>query len=229
MGERAAVLGELADVVLAVGRAHPLRVGVDGCSAAGKTSLADELAEVLRGRSGREVVRAGLDYFKRAPELRTGYPIGSAESYYFEMYDYDAICERLLGPLGPGGDLRYTAGLRESNARIALDLPVRTAAPDAILVADGAFLQRPELDGYWDLRIYVDVSFETVLRRGAARDAAWMDSLAAAEERYRTRYIPGEQMYVDQVRPAERAQLVVNNEDPSNPTVTRRGLASDSG
>ncbi|WP_327637078.1 uridine kinase [Kribbella sp. NBC_00482] len=222
MGDRAAVLGELADAVLAVGRAHPLRVGVDGCSAAGKTTLADELAEVLRGRGGREVVRAGLDYFKRAPELRTAYPIGSAESYYFEMYDYDAIRERLLGPLGPGGDRRYTAGLRESNARIALDLPVRTAAPDAILVADGAFLQRPELDGYWDLRIYVDVSFETVLRRGAARDAAWMDSLAAAEERYRTRYIPGEQMYVDQVHPAERAQLIVNNEHPSNPTLTRR-------
>ncbi len=229
MGDRAAVLGELADAVLAVGRAHPLRVGVDGCSAAGKTTLADELAEVLRGRGGREVVRAGLDYFKRAPELRTAYPIGSAESYYFEMYDYDAIRERLLGPLGPGGDRRYTAGLRESNARIALDLPVRTAAPDAILVADGAFLQRPELDAFWDLRIYVDVSFETVLRRGAARDAAWMDSLAAAEERYRTRYIPGEQMYVDQVRPADRAQLVVNNEDPSNPTVTRHGLGIAAG
>ncbi|TDO64060.1 hypothetical protein EV651_105284 [Kribbella sp. VKM Ac-2571] len=103
-----------------------------------------------------------------------------------------------------------------------LDSPVQTAAPDAILVADGAFLQRLELDAFWDLRIYVDDSFETVLRRGAARDAAWMDSAAAAEKRYRNRYIPGEQMYVDQVRPAERAQLVVNNEDPANPTLTRR-------
>jgi uridine kinase len=222
MGDRAEVLGELAAAVLGVERGHPVRVGVDGCSAAGKTTLADELAEVLRRGSGREVVRAGLDYFKRAPELRTAYPIDSAESYYFEMYDYDAIRERLLRPLGPGGDRRYTVGLRDSSARTVLDLPVQTAAPDAILVADGAFLQRPELNAFWDLRIYVDVTFETVRRRGAARDAAWMDSLAAAEHRYRTRYIPGEQMYVDQVRPAECAQLVVNNEDPANPTLTRR-------
>ncbi|TCC39406.1 hypothetical protein [Kribbella sindirgiensis] len=221
MGNRDEVLGELAGVVLGVEREHPVRVGVDGCSAAGKTTLADELADVLRRRSGREVVRAGLDYFKRAPELRTGYPIDSAESYYFEMYDYDGIRERLLVPLGAGGDRRYTAGLREANARVALDSPVRTAAPDAILVADGGFLQRPELDAFWDLRIYVDVSFETVLRRGAARDAAWMDSPAAAEERYRNRYIPGEQLYVAQVCPAERAQLVVNNEDPDNPVLTR--------
>jgi uridine kinase len=222
MGDRAEVLGELAGEVLGVDRGHPVRVGVDGCSAAGKTTLADELADVLRRRSEREVVRAGLDYFKRAPELRTAYPIDSAESYYFEVYDYDAIRERLLRPLGPGGDRRYTTGLRDSSARTVLDSPIQTAATDAILVADGAFLQRPELDAYWDLRIYLDISFETVLRRGAARDAAWMDSLAAAEHRYRTRYIPGEQLYVDQVRPAERAQLVVNNEDPSNPTVTGR-------
>jgi uridine kinase len=91
-----------------------------------------------------------------------------------------------------------------------------------VLLADGAFLQRPELDAFWDLRIYVHVSFETVLRRGTERDQAWMDSAAAAEQRYLNRYIPGERMYVDQVHPAERAELVVNNEDPAGPRLTRR-------
>jgi uridine kinase len=222
MGDRAGVLRELADAVLGIGRGHPVRVGVDGCSAAGKTTLADELAEVVRGLTGREVIRVGLDYFKRAPELRTAYPIESAESYYYEMYDYDAIRERMLVPLGPGGDRRYTTGVRDTSAATVLDLPVQTAADDAVLIADGAFLQRPELDDYWDLRIYVHVSFETVLRRGIERDQQWMPSAAAAEERYRTRYIPGEQLYVDQIRPAERAQCLVNNEDPASPTLTRR-------
>jgi uridine kinase len=222
MGDRADVLGELAEDVLRIGRAHPVRVGVDGCSAAGKTTLADELAQVVRERSGREVIRAGLDYFKRAPELRTTYPIESAESYYFEVYDNEAIRERLLVPLGPGGHRRYTTGLRDSSATKEFELPVRTAAPDAVLIADGAFLQRPELLDCWDLRIYVHVSFETVLRRGIERDQAWMASPEAAEHRYRTRYIPGEQLYVDQVRPAECAQLLVNNENPAAPTLTRR-------
>ncbi|MET9270740.1 uridine kinase [Kribbella sp. NPDC003557] len=221
MADRAEVLGELADAVLAVDRWHPVRVGIDGCSAAGKTSLGDELAAVVRGRTGREVVRVGIDYFKRAPELRTGYPVDSAESYYFEMYDYDAIRERLLVPLGPGGDRRYISGLRDSSAAVVLDVPVRTAAADAVLVADGAFLQRPELQGCWDLLIYVHVSFETVLRRGIERDQQWMSSAAAAEQRYSTRYIPGEQLYVDQVRPAECADLVIDNENPAAPILTR--------
>lgn len=222
MGDRAEVLGELAAEVLRVERGHPVRVGIDGCSAAGKTTLADDLAAVVRGRGGREVIRAGLDYFKRAPELRTGYPIESPESYYYEMYDYDAIRRRLLAPLGPGGDRRYTTGVRAPSAREALDLGVETAAPDAVLIADGAFLQRPELDEYWDLRIYVDVSFETVLSRGTVRDAAWMDSPESAAHRYRTRYIPGEQLYVTQIAPTTRAQIVLDNEDPAHPVITRR-------
>lgn len=51
---------------------------------------------------------------------------------------------------------------------------------------------------HWDLRTYVHVGFDVVLRPGTARDQTWMDSAAAAEERY----IPGERLYVDQVDPA---------------------------
>jgi uridine kinase len=218
---RAQVIGELADAVLAVERTHPVRVGVDGCSAAGKTTLADELAEVLRSRTGREIIRVGLDYFKRAPELRTTYPLDSPESYYYEMYDNEAIRTRLLQPLGPGGDRRYTTALRESNAATVLDAPVQTASRQAVLITDGAFLQRPELDDCWDLRIYVHISFETVLRRGTERDAAWMPSAEAAAHRYRTRYIPGERLYLNQINPATHAQHVINNEDPAYPALIR--------
>ena len=87
-------------------------------------------------------------------------------------------------------------------------------------LADGAFLQRPELDAYWDLRVYVDVSFDVVLRRGIERDQQWMTSAAAAEQRYLSKYIPGERLYVDQISPRDRAQVVVGNEDPANPTLT---------
>jgi uridine kinase len=218
--DRTQALTELSDEVLAVQRPHPVRVAIDGCSAAGKTTLADDLADVLRSRTNREIIRAGIDYFKRAPELRTAYPIDSPESYYLDTWDYDAVRNQLLLPLGPGGDRRYVVGVRESSARTVLDSPVQLASPDAVLLADGAFLQRPGLDPHWDLRIYVHVSFDTVLRRGTARDQAWMDSAVAAEQRYLNRYIPGERMYVDEIHPAGRAQLVVNNEDPAAPIIT---------
>jgi uridine kinase len=217
---RSEALSQLADIILAVERPHPVRVAIDGCSAAGKTTLADELAPVLRNRTEREIIRTGIDYFKRAPELRTAYPIESPESYYLDTWDHDAIRERLLLPLGPGGDRRYTAAIRTTGAQALPEQPVRTATPDAVLVADGGFLQVPALDDCWDLRIYVYISFDTVLRRGTVRDQAFMDSAAAAEARYRNRYIPGERMYVEQIQPRSRAQVVVDNEDPANPTLT---------
>jgi uridine kinase len=217
---RTDVLSELAELVLSVVRPHPVRVGLDGCSAAGKTTMADELAEVLRGRTDREVIRVGLDYFKRDPALRTAYPADSPESYYLDSWDNDAMRDRLLLPLGPGGDRRYVAAVREPSGQPLVESVAAEAAVDAVLVADGAFLQRPELIDHWDLRIYVDVSFETVLGRGIERDQRWMTSAAAAERRYLSKYIPGERMYVEQVNPREQAQVVVGNEDPANPTLS---------
>jgi uridine kinase len=217
---RADVLDTLARRVLAIDPGHPTRVGIDGLSAAGKTTLADELADTLRATCGRPVVRAGLDHFKRHVDLRTGYPPGSPESYYHEMYDTDAIRSVLLEPLGPGGSRRYRTGVMDLRGRTPVGAPELVAPDDAILVADGAFLQKPALFGMWDLRVYVDVDLADVQRRGAARDQAWMDSYEQAAERYRTYYVPGERLYLAEVGPATRADIVIDNRDFSAPSVT---------
>ncbi len=222
MDPRSQTLAELASHVLAVSRPHPVRVAIDGWSAAGKTTLADQLAETLRPTTAREVIRAGIDYFKRAVHLRTAYPHDSPESYYLDSWDNAAIREHLLIPLGPGGSRRYRTAVMDLPARTPIDGPVQIASDDAILVADGAFLQRPELDPYWDLRIFVDVGFDVVMRRGIARDQAWMDSAEQAEHRYRTKYIPGERRYLDEVRPRERAQIVIDNRTPEAPSLIVR-------
>jgi uridine kinase len=63
----AAVLDQLARLVLQVERSHPVRVAVDGVSADGKTTLADALGGVLEC-SGRPVIRAEIDHFEAARE-----------------------------------------------------------------------------------------------------------------------------------------------------------------
>ena len=55
-----------------------------------------------------------------------------------------------------------------------------------------------------------------------SRDQAWMGSAVAAAHRYRTKYIPGERRYVAEVRPRERAQAVVGNEDVAAPNLVLR-------
>ncbi|MBQ1014799.1 uridylate kinase, partial [Micromonospora sp. M51] len=54
-GTRDDLIHRLAEAVGSVTVAHPTRVAVDGPPAAGKTTLADELAVVLRDQ-GRDVI-----------------------------------------------------------------------------------------------------------------------------------------------------------------------------
>ena len=72
-GTRGELLDRLAGVVESATSPHPLRVAVDGPPAAGKTTLADELALLLRSR-GREVIRASAESFHlpRAQRYRHG-------------------------------------------------------------------------------------------------------------------------------------------------------------
>jgi uridine kinase len=205
-----ATTGELAARLLAVAADHPLRVAIDGRSAAGKTTLANALGEAVRAASARTVIRVELDNFMKMVADRNAYPYDSPESYYLDAWDYPVIRAGLLIPLGPGGDRRYWTG--------PLDRP-RTAPDDAILLADGVFLQRPELDRFWDVRIYLDIGLEESLRRGVDRDRHWMGGAAEAERRYRTKYLPGEQRYLAEVRPLERAQIVVDTTDPTHPRI----------
>lgn len=219
--KRQRVLDEVADRALTLRLAHPTRVGIDGHSAAGKTTLADDLATTLREKTARPVLRVMLDHFKRHVDLRTQYPPGSPESYYHEMFDVDAIRDQLLAPLGPGGNRRFRTQIMDFSGRTPIDSDPRTIQPDAILVADGAFLQKPALARHWDLRVYLHIEEADVLRRGPIRDQAWMDSAEAAVERYRSYYLPGERLYLAEVHPADRADIVIDNRDFEAPRILR--------
>jgi uridine kinase len=74
------------------------------------------------------------------------------------------------------------------------------------LVADGVFLQRPELDDLWHLRIWVEISFEDALERAMIRDVNLFDDV---RERYERRYFPGQRLYLAEVDPRSSADIVV--------------------
>ncbi len=218
MSDRQRLLDQLAHAIAAASRPHPLRVALDGVDAAGKTSLADDLVGPLRTR-GCPVIRASLDSFHRPRAIRHRRGALSPEGYYYDSFDYPALKSLLLEPLGPGGSLRYQAALYDGRAEVALSAPVLTAEPHSILLLDGVFLFRPELEGCWDVRIWVEVAFEVALSRAVQRDAALFGGESAVRERYERRYIPGQRLYLEQCRPREQADLIVDNNDPLHPAL----------
>jgi uridine kinase len=215
LGTRGELLGRLAEAVGSVAVAHPTRVAVDGPPAAGKTTLADELAVILRAQ-GRDVIRATIDdfLFPRARRYRRGEY--SAEGCYYDTHDNDALNRVLLDPLGPGGDRRFRHAVYDRAADAVLSPPIRTAPAGAVLLFDGVFLMRPELIDRWDLRIFVSTALEKTVDRAAVRERR-VSSRAEVERRWRERYIPSQRLYLATARPADHADIIVHNDDPQHP------------
>lgn len=212
------MLDALAGRIAAFPVAHPARVAVDGVDAAGKTILADQLADHVE-RRGRPVIRASIDGFHRPRAERYRRGADSPDGYYLDSFNYAALRDVLLVPLGPGGSRRYRRAVFDFRADSPIVAPEEEAPVSAVLVMDGVFLQRPELYGLWDYRIFVDARFAVALERAERRDAALFGSAEAVRARYERRYIPGQRLYFTAADPARRADAVVENTDPEHPTL----------
>jgi uridine kinase len=157
---------------------HPARVAIDGVDAAGKTTLAGELAARLPGAT-----RVSADDFLRPREERYRRGRESPLGYYLDSFDHDALRAAVLDAEG-------------------------------LLLVDGIFLLRLELNDLWTFRVFVYVPLEISIERGIARDGPEIAPL------YRARYAPGQRRYLDAVRPAERADAVVDNTDVERPLLS---------
>ena len=221
--KRETLLKRLAARIDALALAHPVRVAVDGIDAAGKTTLANELMVWLQDR-GRPVIRASIDGFHRPRSERYRRGAMSAEGYYLDAFDYPAVQTALLLPLGSGGSGQYRRAIFDFRTDCPLVAPEEDAPQSAVLVMDGVFLLRPELEACWDFRIWVEVPFAVALERAQERDVALLGSQEEVLARYQQRYIPGQRLYLETVHPQERADAIVYNEDPVHPRLQPRRL-----
>lgn len=219
--QRANLVRILVDVLTHRPRERPIRVAITGIDAAGKTTLADELAAACRAR-GRPAIRASIDDFYRPGHIhRATAGEYSPRSYYDGAFDFDAFAARFLGPLGPGGDRR----VRLASWQMLPDLPAPDAPvdvePDAIAIVDGVFLLRPELRPQWDVVVWLEVGADTAMTRALARDLWMVNSADVVRDRYQGRNFPAHALYVDATGGSDAADVVIDNTDVDDPRLVR--------
>jgi uridine kinase len=165
------------------------------------------------------VIRASIDGFHNPQEVRYESGRDSAQGYYHDSFDYEAVKSSLLIPLGPDGDCQYVAAKFDFRSDCRVKPPVCSAERDSILLFDGIFLLRPELYDYWDFCIFVDIDYDVSIRRASVRDQELFGTPEALRQRYHQRYVPGQQIYMESVRPLDKADVIVRNNDFDNPTI----------
>jgi len=179
-------------------------VASDGPDAAGKTTFADRLAGVLPG----VVLRVSADDFLQPRAVRYARGELSPEGYYRDSLHLDRLIEERLRPFHDG---EPTVG--------------GTVPRQAVLIVDGIFLHRPELEPFWTLSVYLAVSEAQTLACAHVRDLALFGSAEEVERRYRARYLPGQALYRREVDPERVAHVLVDNDDvTATPRILRWSL-----
>ena len=212
MTERRRLLSVIAERIARLSPDRVARVAIDGVDGAGKTTFADELADILR-MLPRDVIRASVDGFHNPRALRYRRGRSSPEGYFEDSFNYAALKKHLLDPLSPGGSRRYRAAVFDLVTDTPVSIPEQEAPGSSILLFDGIFLHRPELCPYWDASIFLLVDFAVSVSRCASRDGSSPDPFSTANRRY----VEGQRLYLRACEPAKGATITIDNNDLSRP------------
>jgi uridine kinase len=200
----------------------PMLVSLDGVDTSGKTTLSRLLAEYLNKR-GHSTIQASIDRFHNPAEKRYILGSKSPEGYYKDSFDYDSLKSCLLEPLKNDLNRKYYTAVYDFKTESKVHQEPRIATKESILIMEGVFLLRPELIEYWDYSIFLHIDFEQVILRAKDRDQYLFGSEEEIENRYRNKYIPGQQMYLRESDPFSSANIMIDNNDFNNPKIVRAG------
>jgi uridine kinase len=175
-----------------------LLVAIDGRSGAGKTTLANLVAEGVGG-----VVVLGDDFYSGGTDEKwRGH---SPEAKVAEVIDWkrlrrDVLESLLRGKPASWHPLAFTPGVGWTGWKDELI----TLQPARIVILDGAYSSRPELADILDLSVLVEAPEEVrserlLAREGAAFMQSWHEIWDAAED-----------YYFSQVRPLSSFDVVVS-------------------
>jgi uridine kinase len=216
------VSGDLDEIVARVLAALPgagrALVAVDGIGASGKSTVAARIAERI---TTRPVLVLHADDFFHPAAVRHARGRHSAEGFWLDTYDLDALVTWALMPLRADCDGLYRAASYDRSDGTATRPEPLRAPDDAVVLVEGTFLHRDELVGFWDASVYLDVPFAVAARRMVERDGLDPD-----DKRLR-RYEGGQRLYFRSAAPWERATFVVDTTDLGSPVlVDAAGVAA---
>ncbi|WP_282360715.1 uridine kinase [Arthrobacter sp. AL05] len=194
-------------------------MAVDGVDGSGKTSFAANLAFEIQNRP---VIVIHSDDFLNPSPVRHAKGCTSPEGFWKDTYNYAALQDQLLAPLGPKGDGWYSPASYDSATDRMKQAEFVRAPLDALVVVEGMFLHRDEVTSYWDASVFLDVPFTVTAARMAVRNGSNPDP----EHPTMRRYIGGQRLYFDAARPWERATIVVDNSDFTSPRTIRPDMVS---
>ena len=181
-------------------------VGLSGINCAGKSTLARALSEESFGFPSLPCV-FDIDDFLHERKMRNADPDQVAGCY--NSFDYATLFERILQPAKAAPQLSTVVRALNAqedvyeNRRIEIDGP-------CVVITEGIFLYRKDLPDVFDLRLWVEISEEEIVRRalGRSRELATHPDTESILNRYNGRFIPAQRFHLTNDRPVDGCHVV---------------------
>ena len=184
-----------------------LLVGISGIDASGKGFVTAGLAEDLVNR-GRRPAAINIDGWLNLPHIRFS-QTDPAENFYERALRLEETFERLILPLKRDRSVRLVADFAEETATSFRKHEYVYNDVDIILL-EGIFLFKKQFVDYFDLRIWIECSFETAMERAVARSQEGLERKETIEA-YETIYFPAQRIHFDLDQPQDAADLTLSN------------------
>jgi uridine kinase len=209
MLENSSVIYAIIEKRKALSPQHALLVGISGIDASGKGFVTTRIAESLKKR-GLKLAVISADGWLNLPHVRF-HQQDLAKHFYESAIRFDEMFEHVILPLR-----------RTRNVNVKSDFAAETAMTFRkhryvfrnidIVLLEGIFLFKLGYRGYFDLKIWIECSFQTALRRAIERG---QEGLPPTETQYafETIYFPAQRIHLDRDDPRRAADFILHNDD----------------
>ncbi len=201
-------------------RTKPLIVGINGVDTSGKSTLTKELSKYLH-KSGFKVQIVHLDDFHNPSSVRSK-ESDPVISYFNNAFDFKCLENEILEPISLKGFFDKELILLDLQKDQYSNKKRYVVDKDTIVLVEGVLLYREPIDKYFDFKIYIDISFDEVIKRALKRDSGIFGN--SVTEKYYKKYIPIQKLYIDKYKPKEKSNIVIDNEDYMKPKIIKREL-----
>jgi phosphoglycolate phosphatase len=188
-------------------------IGINGIDTSGKTQFADSFSRFLTSLGiANDILH--IDDFHNPREVRRG------GDYYDCAFDLDTVATQILKPLNDNSALDVALTCLDLDSDKYENERRYSVSQSGILLLEGTLLFRAPVIDYLDAKIFLQISFCEALRRAKIRDVPRYGEEIL--EAYKTRYLPAQERYFRECRPAEIADAVINNSDWTVPKIAAK-------
>jgi uridine kinase len=209
-------LGEVASRIAwertAISPDRALVVGISGIDGSGKGFVTTQIADELR-KQVPIVTPIGADGWLNLPPVRFN-DVNPGLHFYENAFRLDQMFADVISPLRQSRSVKCEVDHVEETAKFFSQRSYKLEAVDVVLV-EGIFLYKPQYRDQFDLRVWIDCSFETALDRAVRRS---QEGLSAADTiaAYQKIYFPAQRIHLDRDQPIQAADIIINNDDRLN-------------